>query len=148
MSRRVETVSRITQVINHQKEVIELQVIQIQKRLSLEENRLAHLENQLQGTLITFEEKVKDRWVLDSQEMDYLYGISSHLFTKIEKKNKEVSKIQEELTAQKAILLEAYKKKKSFEILKNKMVFQERRDAELWEQKSMDYLTIVKRSRR
>jgi hypothetical protein len=53
-----------------------------------------------------------------------------------------------ELKARQAILLEAYKKKKAFDIFKNKMVSQEKRAEELLEQKSLDYLNLVNRSRR
>jgi flagellar export protein FliJ len=148
MSQRVKSVIRIAELIDHQKEVIEMQVLQIQKRLHHEESQLADLENKLEDTIDTFEEDMKDGSMLTSQEVAYLYGTSSFLFSRIEQKSHEIIKIDKELKAQEAILLEAYKKKKAFDLFKNKMVVKEKNEDERLEQKSLDYSNLVNRLRR
>lgn len=148
MSQRLKTVSRIGELLDHQKEVIELQCHQIQSRLTQEKTRLTELDDQLQDNIGRFEEGLKNRWIVNQQDVDYLYGISSFLLAKIEWKNKEISCIDSELKEKQAVLLEAYKKMKAFEVFKNKMVFQEKREGDLREQKSLDYLSLVKRSRK
>ncbi len=148
MSQRLKTVSRIGELLDHQKEVIELQCHQIQSRLTQEKTRLTKLDDQLQDNIGRFEEGLKNRWVVNQQDVDYLYGISSFLLAKIEWKNKEIDCINRELNEKQAVLLEAYKKMKAFEVFKNKMVFQEKREGDLGEQKSLDYLSLVKRSRK
>ncbi|MBI5607143.1 MAG: flagellar FliJ family protein [Deltaproteobacteria bacterium] len=148
MSQRLKTVSRIGELLDHQKEVIELQCHQIQSRLTQEKTRLTELDDQLQDNIGRFEEGLKNRWVVNQQDVDYLYGISSFLLARIEWKNKEIACINRELNEKQAVLLEAYKKMKAFEVFKNKMVFQEKREGDLGEQKSLDYLSLVKRSRK
>lgn len=148
MSQRLKTVSRIGELLDHQKEVIELQCHQIQSRLTREKTQLTELDDQLQDNIGRFEEGLKDRWIVYQQDVDYLYGISSFLLAKMEWKNKEIACTNRELKEKQAVLLEAYKKMKAFEVFKNKMVFQEKREGDLGEQKSLDYLSLVKRSRK
>jgi flagellar biosynthesis chaperone FliJ len=49
------------------------------------------------------------------------------------------------LEAGQAVLLKAYQKQKALDIFKNKTVWQERKEEELWEQKSLDYLNLITR---
>jgi flagellar biosynthesis chaperone FliJ len=135
-------------LIDHQKEVIEMEVSQIQKRLNHEKFQLTDLENRLQEMIGTFEQGLQDRWILDSWDMSCFYGNSSYFYTKIEEKSNAVALVGKELKARQTILIEAYKKKKAFDVFKNKLVFQEKRAGELLEQKALDYLNLVNGSRR
>ncbi len=148
MKERLKTINRIAELIGHQKDVLELQVLQSQKKLNSEQSRLDGLKDQLQGNIKTFEEGLRSRWVLNQQEVSDLYENAQFFFTKIEMKNQEIAEINRELKAQRAVLLEAYKRDKVFGLFKNKMFFQETRDEDLQEQKSLDYLNLMRRARR
>jgi flagellar export protein FliJ len=148
MSQRVKSVFRIAQLIDHQKEVIEMEVSQIQKRLTNEKSQLTDLENRLQEMIGRFEQGLQNSWILDTWDMACFYGNSSYFHTKIEEKINAVALVGKELKARQAILIEAYKKKKAFDIFKNKLVSQEQRAGELLEQKALDYLNLVNRSGR
>jgi hypothetical protein len=148
MSERLKTVSRIAQLIDHQKEIIEMQYRQIQKKMDQEQNLLAALENQLVQTICSFEEDMQDRSILTNQDMAYLYGISSFLSKKIEAKTDLVVTIGKELRAQEVLWREAFRKKKAFDLLKDKIVFTEKVDEQRIEQKSQDYLSLVSGQRK
>lgn len=147
MSPRLKTVSKIARIIDHQKEIIELQVGEITHRQTLEKERLANLEMELHDHIDRFEESLNDRIISNGQEVSFLFGMASNLFHKIEGKKKEIDRIEKELTALRAIFWEVYKKKKAIEILQNKILVQERRKESILEQKSMDYLSLSSRSR-
>ncbi len=147
MSRRLKTISRISQLIEHRREVLELEALQVQKQLNRERSLLVTLKDQVQDSISPFEEGLRDHRVLDSQEVSTLYEVSHFLFAKIERKDEEVAGIGRDLEVRRAVLLEAYKKEKVFGLFMGKMDFQEKREEALKEQKSLDYLNLVKRSR-
>jgi hypothetical protein len=148
MTLRSEKVSKIARIIDHQKEVIEFQVQEITNRMTLEKGRLNHMEEQLQNTINRFEERLTDRTVLNSEEVNFLFGMAYTFFARLERKKREIAKIEKELEAQRAIFWEAYKKKKAIDIFQNKIVFKERREEAIIEQKNMDYLNLSTRLRK
>ncbi|MCJ7833501.1 MAG: flagellar FliJ family protein [Deltaproteobacteria bacterium] len=148
MALRSEKVSKIARIIDHQKEVIEFQVQEITNRMTLERGRLNHMEEELQNTIDRFEERLNDRVVLNSEEVNFLFGMASTFFTRLERKKREIAKIEKELEAQQAVFWEAYKKKKAIDIFQNKIVFRERREEAILEQKNMDYLNLSSRLRK
>jgi flagellar export protein FliJ len=143
MSQRIKSLSRISRLIDHQKEVVEMEVLQIQKRLHYEKNLLADLEGRLEETIRTFEKDSHEKGIISSREMAYLYGMSSFLSHKIERQNHEVLQVDQELKVQEAILLAAYRKKKVFEIFKDKVVMKENKEVNRLDQKSQDFFTLV-----
>ena len=145
---RLKTVSKIARLIDHQKEVIELQVQEMTHRVTLEKERLTVLEKALQKNIGRFELGLKDRALLNSEEVDYLFKMASTYFSKMEQKKRELIKIEKELEIQRALFWEAYKKKKAIETVQNKIVFQKRREEGILEQKNMDDLILSSRSRR
>jgi flagellar export protein FliJ len=147
MKQRVKTVSRITQLIEHQEEALEMQVLQTQNRLNTERDRLVFLKSELQETIDGFNESLKDDpQKVSVQDVAFLYGTHTTLLFRIEEKNNEVALINKVLKDQKALLLEAYQKKKVFEVFKNKMIRQEKREEETGEQRSMDFLNLTRGS--
>jgi flagellar export protein FliJ len=147
MIQRLKTVSKISRIIDHQKEVIEFQLGEITHRQTLELERLSSMENELHETIDRFEKSLQDRFILNSEEVAFLFGMASTFFQKMEQKKREIEKIEKELEALKVIFLEAYRKKKAVEIVQNKIVGQERRAEAVVEQKNIDYLTLSSRSR-
>jgi hypothetical protein len=148
MKQRVKTVSRITQLIEHQKEALEMQVLQTRKRLVKETGRLVFLKNELRETIDGFDESLKDPNKITGQDITFLYGTLANLIIRIEKKNKDVVLIHKDLEEQNALLLESYQKKKVFELFTNKMIGQEKREEETGEQKAMDFLNLIKGSKK
>jgi hypothetical protein len=147
MTPRLKMVSKIARIIDHQKEVIEFQLREITRRQTLEQERLTLLEKALRDNIDRFEERLDDRIILKSEEVTFLFGMTSTIINKMERKKREIDKIEKELEAQRAIFLEAYKKKKAIEIVQNKIVVQERRADTVLEQKNMDYLNLSSRAR-
>lgn len=148
MTPRIKKISRIAQLIDHQKEMIEFQFRQIQGRLNHEKAQLTYLENQLQETIFSFEKGLIHQRKIHIHDMDSLYSVYAFLTAKIDRKTKQVDTLGQQLETQKAVLGEAFKKQKAFTIFKDKMVFQEKREEDLWEQKSTDYLSLVNRLKR
>jgi hypothetical protein len=147
MTPKLTMVSKIARIIDHQKEVIEFQVREITHRQTLEKERLAILEKELDDNLDRFEERFNDRIILNSEEVGFLFRMASTIFQKMERKKREIYKIEKELEAKRSIFLEAYRKKKAIEIVQRKIVLQEGRAEAVLEQKNMDYLNLSNRSR-
>jgi hypothetical protein len=147
MTRRLKTVSKIARIIDHQKEVIEFQVMELTHRQTLEKERLTILEKDLYDNIDRFEESLNDRIILNSEEVAFLFAMASTLMHKIEREKKEIDQIEKELTALRAIFWEAYKKKKAIEIVQNKILVQERKKESVLEQKNIDYLNLSSRPR-
>jgi hypothetical protein len=145
MSQRLKSISRIARLLDHQKEAIEMEVLQTRQKLDQEQNNLADLENRLEMTIGTFEKDMNDKVICSSREVTYLYGVSSFISNKIEVKQTEVQQIDRKLRAQEDVLLAAFRKQKVFGLFKNKLVAREKRTEALLEQKSQDFLNLVTR---
>ncbi len=147
MSPRYQTVSKIARIIAHQKEVIELGLRAVSQRKALEIKRLTILEKELQENINRFEKDLIDSFILSSDEVAFLFGLAGTFFQKIEGKKKEIEGIEKEWETLQAVFLEAYKKKKAVEIVQCKIMDQEEKAEAILEQKDMDYLTLLNRSR-
>jgi hypothetical protein len=148
MKQRIKTVSRIGQLIAHQKEALEMQVLQTRNLLARERDHLTDLKNQLRETIENFGERLMDPQKVTVQEVAFLFGTHANFVHKIENKNREVTLINETLSDQKALLLEAYQKEKVFGVFENKLIQQEKRDEDTREQKAIDFFTITKGSQK
>jgi hypothetical protein len=148
MALRSEKVSKIARIIDHQKEVIEFQVQEITNRMMLEKGRLNHMQEEIKNTIDRFEKRLNDRVILNNEEVNFLFGMASTFFSRLERKKREIAKIEKELEAQRAIFWEAYKKKKAIDIFQKKIVFKEKREEAIVEQKNMDYLSLSSRLRK
>ncbi len=147
MDTRLTTVSKIARIIDHQKEVIEFQLQAVNHRQTLELERLTLMDKELRENIGRFEESLNDRCLLNSEEVAFLFGMASTFFQKMERKKREIEKIEKELEAVKVLFSEAYKKKKAVEIVQKKIMTATRKTEARLEQKNMDYLTISSRSR-
>jgi flagellar export protein FliJ len=142
MNTRTKKISRITRLMEQQKEAMEMKVLQTRHRLETEEKHLSNLKNDLLKTLDNFEKKVQEGDRVSLQDVVFLFGLHNFLSSGIEKKQKEVSLIEKELDVLKQFLLEAYQKKEIFGVFKNKMIQQEIRETAMIEQKALDFLNL------
>jgi hypothetical protein len=145
MTSRLKTVSKIARIIDHQKEVLEFQVREISHRQDQEQARLIQMEKLLYESINRFEEGLNRRFVLDREEVAYLFGMASTFFKKMDRKKREIEQIEKELEAVKVLFWEAYQKKKAVEIVQNKIMDQERKTEAVRDQKNMDELTLTSR---
>ncbi len=125
-----------------------MQVLQTRNRLAKEKDRLVFLKNELQENIDDFHKRLKEPQKVTVQDVTFLYGTHTTLFSRIEMKNEEVAFIDKTLENQKALLLGAYQKKKVFEVFRNKMIRQEKREEGTGEQRSMDFLNLTKGSKK
>lgn len=147
MSSRLQMVSKIKRITAHQKEVIELRLREVAQRRALEMARLTILKKELQGNIDRFEKGLIDSFILSSDEVAFLFGLAGNFFQKIEGKRKEIEGIEKEWETLQAVFLEAYKKKKAVEIVQQKIRTQEKKAEAVLEQRDLDYLTLLSRSR-
>jgi flagellar export protein FliJ len=142
MRPNTKKISRITRLMEQQKEAMEMEVLQARNRLAAEEGHLADLKNELSRTLDDFEERVQSGERIALHEVSFLFEMHKFLSSGIKKKRNEVSRLEGELELLKQVLLEAYQRKEVFGVFQNKMIRQELRGAALNEQKSLDYLNL------
>jgi hypothetical protein len=148
MKDRIKKMTRIARLMEHQKEAMEMEVLQTRNRLATEETRLQGLRQDLQGTLSTFEKRIQDREEIFLQDVVFLYGMHHSLSRRIEKKRQDVGLITREMEVQEGLLLEAYQKTKVFGLFQDKMIHQDEKETNLAEQKSLDFLNLKNGNRK
>jgi hypothetical protein len=148
MKERIKKIDRIARLIDHQKEAIEMEVLQTRRHLATEEDRLQGLRQDLRGAIDTFEKRVQDREEILLQDVVFLYGMHHSLSRRIEKKRREVGFIARELEVRKGLLLEAYQKREVFGVFQDKMIRRDERETNLAEQKSLDFLNLKNGNRK
>jgi flagellar export protein FliJ len=146
MTRR-GTVSKVLELKEMTKEQIESEVRKILDRLSREESRLNSLEDTYKKTVTDFNCK-QDKGCANIQEMELFHDYFSHLIREIDKQKKVVLRRIIELEDKQKAMLEVYKEKRLFEILRDRIVNEETKQTEKSSQRDMDFQYLTRRARR
>lgn len=143
---KIKTVTRVLQIKDHKKEEIENEVKQIRSQIRQLEVQLEKLETSFAETSLEFEEKQKGSG-MDVHRLELFYNYFMKLNDDMNARKKEIIRRLSELNVRQEALIEAYKEKKLFELLKDRMVKEEMTEKERAEQKEQDFLYLAKRQR-
>lgn len=143
---RLRTVSKVLQIKDQRKEELELEVKKIRNLIKQEQTRLDSLEKTFVDTIAMFEEKHKGTSI-NVHEMGLFCDYFSQLYKKMDMQKIAITRRLAELNDKQNALVEAYKEKKLFEILKGKIVQEDIRERAVSEQKEMDFI-FLSRGRR
>ncbi len=143
---KLKTVTRVLEIKDHKKEEIENEVKQLRGQIRELETRLGSLEKKFSETAAEFEEKQKSS-DLDVHKLELFYNYFMKLHEDMNAQKKEIVQRLSELNDRQTALIEAYKEKKLFEILKDRIVKEDTVDKDRAEQKEQDFLHLAKRQR-
>ncbi len=143
---KIKTVARVLQLKDHKKEEIENEVKQLRSQIKQLEGQLENLEKKFCETSLEFEEKQQNSG-MDVHRLELFYNYFMKLNEDMNTQKKEIIRRLSELNGRQEALIEAYKEKKLFEILKDRMVKEEMSDKDRAEQKEQDFLHLAKRQR-
>lgn len=143
---KIRTVSRVLDIKGHKKEEIENEVKQLRSRIQQLEAQLDCLEKRFAETSSEFEEKQRGS-AMDIHRLELFYNYFMKLNEDMNAQKKEIMRRLSELNGRQKALIEAYKEKKLFEILKDRIVKEEMSDRDRAEQKEQDFQHLAKRQR-
>ncbi|MBI5635209.1 MAG: flagellar export protein FliJ [Nitrospirae bacterium] len=143
---KIRTVSRVLGIKDRKKEEIENEVRQLRGQIRELEAELASLEKRFSETAAEFEEKQKSS-DLDVHRLELFYNYFAKLDEDMNAQKKEIIRRLSELSGRQEALIEAYKEKKLFEILKDRIVKEDSAEKDRADQKEQDFLHLAKRQR-
>lgn len=143
---KIRTVSRVLEIKDHKKEEIENEVRELRSRIKQLEGQLEGLEKKFCETSAEFEEKQKGS-EMDIHRLELFYNYFMKLNEDMNVQKKEIIRRLSELTVRQEALIEAYKEKKLFELLKGKLIKEDTVGKDKAEQKEQDFLHLAKRQR-
>ena len=143
---RLKTVSRVLQIKDRKKEEIEDEVKQLRFQIRTLESRLDSLEKIFSSTAADFDDKQKNSG-LDVYKLELFSNYFIKLNDDMNTQKKEIVQQLAALNKRQLALIEAYREKKLFEILKDRIVKEDAADKDRAEQKEQDFLHLAKRQR-
>lgn len=144
---RAKIVSKLLRLKEHRKEEAELEVRKIRDMLNLTEANIETIEKKFDESLSEFDKKSRNN-ELTAEEIGLFYCYFKKLNEEMNYHKKEMIKWLNELSKKQNELIEAYREKKVFEKLKDKINVQNDREREKEEQKDIDFLTITHKKKR
>jgi flagellar export protein FliJ len=144
---REKMVSKVLEVKEIKREQIEAELRKARERLSAEQQTLLNLEQAYQENSI----ELTDRQVagtLPVREMEVYYAYLKHVGKQIQQQKEIILLRQREVDDRQKGMVEAYKEQRLVEILHDKIICQEAKQADQAEQKNMDAEFIMRKSER
>lgn len=143
---KIRTVSRVLDLKDHKKEEIEHEVKELRGQIKHLEKQLEDLEKKFTDASSEFEEKQKGSG-MNVHGLELFYNYFMKLNEEMNLQKKEILRRLSELTVRQEELIEAYKEKKLFELLKGKLIKEDTAEKDKAEQKEHDFLHLAKRQR-
>ena len=140
-------VSKILELKGFTKEQIEVEVKKTKDKLGVEKSRLDSLEGVFKNTVVEFN-GMQSNGSSNIREIELFYDYFSYIGKQIEEQREIVLRQLSELQAKQEAMLEAYKETRLFEILNDKILHKEAREALLGEQKEIDFNFLSRKSRK
>lgn len=141
--RRKNTIIKILKLKENKKREMEIEVKKAYDRVDEEDVRLLSLENNYKETLGSFNGTAS----MEVREANSFYSFFSRLNESIEKQKDACSERMNELEQVKDGLINAHKEEKIIEIMKDKVVKEEKKEREKSEQKEADFITVSRKLR-
>ena len=141
--RKKNTILKILKLKENKKREMEIEVKKAYDKVDEEEARLLSLENEYKETLESFNGAAN----MEVKDASNFYSFFSRLNESIEKQNDVCTNRINELEQVKDGLINAHKEEKIMEIMKDKVVKEEKKEREKSEQNEADFITVSRKSR-
>ena len=143
--KRQKTVSKIIEIKEFTKEQLEAEVKKARHRLNIEQEKLDVLETTYKKTSADYTRK-QSTGTMPVHEVDLFTTYLKHIGRQIDQQRTVITRYAEELDKKEAAMIEAYKEQRLFEVLHDKIVQGQIREAALGEQKEMDYNFLTRKA--
>jgi flagellar export protein FliJ len=144
---REKMVSKVLEVKELRREQIEAEVRKAREKLSAEQQKLLDLEQAYKTNSIELTER-QVAGTLPVREMDVYYAYLKELGKQIRRQKETIVIRQREVDEREKGMVEAYKEQRLVEILHDKIVCQEAKQAGQTEQKNADAEFIMRKTER
>lgn len=143
---KLKTLSKLTQIKEQEKEDLELQVKRIEDIIKIEQERLDSLENTFSEVFTAFNKK-NEGGSVNIYELGLFYNYFSQIHKNIDVQKMTIARNISEMNNKQNALVEAYKEKKIFEKMKEKILQRDKMENTASEQKEIDSLFALRRQR-
>jgi flagellar export protein FliJ len=144
---REKMVSKVLEVKEIKREQIEAEVRKTREKLSVEQQTLQDLEQAYKANSIELIDR-QMAGTLPVCEMEVYYAYLKHVSKQIQQQKGIILIRQREVDDRQKCMVEAYKEQRLVEILHEKIVCQEAKEADQAEQKHMDAEFIMRKTER
>jgi len=144
---RRERVSKVLQLRDYRKKLLEMEVKRHLEEFDGEVRRLDGLEKSFQLAVEEYYERY-DLGAITIQELEFFHSQLLHLKKRLEKQREVVRRKLIELDKTKSSMVEAHKEKRLIEMLHDRLLHDEVRDRSAAEQREMDFRFITRSARR
>jgi len=144
---REKMVSKVLEVKELKREQIEAEVRKAREKLSAEQQTLQDLEQAYKENSIELTDR-QMAGTLPVREMEVYYAYLKHVGKQIQQQKEIILIRQREVDEQQKRMVEAYKEQRLVEILHDKIICQEAKEAGQTEQKNMDAEFIMRKTER
>jgi flagellar export protein FliJ len=144
---REKMVSRVLEVKELKREQLEAEVRKARERLSAEQLKLQDLEQAYKANSVQLTDR-QMAGTLPVREMDVYYAYLKHVNRQIQLQKEIILIRQREVDDREKGMVEAYKEQRLVEILHDKLVCQEAKQAGQAEQKNSDAEFIMRKTER
>lgn len=143
---KLKTLSKLLQIKEQEKEDLELQVKRIRDVIKMEQERLDSLENTFSEVFTAFDKRHEGKSV-NIYELGLFYNYFSQIHKNIDNRKMTIARNVSEMNNKQDALVEAYKEKKVFEKMKEKILQKNKIENAAAEQKEIDSLFALRRQR-
>ena len=143
--KKQKTVSKIIEIKEYTKEQLEAEVKKARERLNLEQEKLETLETAYGKTNADFMRK-QTRGTMPVHEVELFTTYLKHIGRQIDQQKAAVARVAEDLDRKEKAMIEAYKEQRLFEILHDKILQGQIKEAALGEQKESDYNFLARKA--
>ncbi|MBF0518346.1 MAG: flagellar export protein FliJ [Nitrospirae bacterium] len=138
---RLDTLKRIIQVKEYKKSEAEIELQKAWRVLKTEQSQLDLLEKHLSDNTAALDKKKNSRNI-NGYELTLYYDYIETLYKKIDAQTKVVAEKTLEMEKKQTELVEAYREVKTVEVLKDRVVSDERKKMERQTQREMDFVYL------
>lgn len=139
-----QKLSKIVEYKSFRKDILEMEMKKAQDALESAQEDLYILEDALRKGADEFRKKsFEDN--LSPSELELFHHYFQHCKRQIDRQEKVVLERINDLESKREIMLEAYREKRIFEILHDRALIEEIREADKTEQKEIDFLYLTRK---
>lgn len=140
-------ISKILELKQFTKDIYETELKKSLETLQAEKTKLTCIETDIQKTITQYTQSQQDGSI-NIIELDFFYNYLRHMNKQAEKQKNVISKKSLEVQKKKDKVIDAHKEKQMVEIIHNKLVKEEIKDADKKEQKEIDLNFLYKKTRK
>jgi len=144
---REKMVSKVLEVKELKREQLEAEVRKVREKLSAEQQKMQDLEQAYKANSVELTDR-QMAGTLPVREMDVYYAYLKHVGKQIQLQKEIILIRQQEVDEREKGMVEAYKEQRLVELLHDKIVCQEAKQAGQTEQKNMDAEFIMRKTER